>query len=256
MSTVYGLHRALLLNRNGEALMFEGRSRTWAEVGDRVARLAGAMQNIGVKKGDRVAVLMLNQDRYLELYLAVAWIGAAIVPLNIRWSALENEVAVRDCRPTLLFVDAAFVAMGAAITQKVGSIQLAYADDAPAKNPLPAMLEYEQLVASSEPMADVEAHVFRPCWIFYTGGTTGRSKGVMLSHRNLMATSKNHALCVMRADFAFIERHLRPLCLRRVPRAAGLAPFRRARRDAGGALRQLYPVAASIRSRQMKRRTL
>ena len=69
-----------------------------AEVGERVARLAGALQDLGVGRGDRVAVLMLNQDRYLELYLAIAWAGAVIVPLNIRWSALENEDALRDCR--------------------------------------------------------------------------------------------------------------------------------------------------------------
>src|SRR5262249_4455354 len=78
------------------------RSRTWAEVADRVARLAGALKDLGVGKGDRVAVLMFNQDRYLELYLGTAWAGAAIVPLNIRWSAIENEDALRDCRQQFL----------------------------------------------------------------------------------------------------------------------------------------------------------
>ena len=87
MSTTYGLHRALLLNRDGIALSFENRQRTWAEVGDRVARLAGALKKLGVAKGERVAVLMLNQDRYLELYQAIAWAGA------VAWNRYDNDIA-------------------------------------------------------------------------------------------------------------------------------------------------------------------
>ena len=123
MSTTYGLHRAVLLNRNGTAVVFEDRRRTFAELADRVARLAGALKALGIAKGDRVAVLSLNQDRYIELYLGVAWAGAVIVPLNIRWSALENEDALRDCRPKMLFVDAAFAAMGREIAEKIGSLR-------------------------------------------------------------------------------------------------------------------------------------
>src|SRR5882724_6210972 len=55
----------------------------------------------------------VNSDRYLELYLAAAWAGTVIVPLNIRWSLLENEDAMRDCRATVLFVDKTFAATGA-----------------------------------------------------------------------------------------------------------------------------------------------
>ena len=75
-------------------------------------------------------MLSLNQDRYLELFLGVAWAGAVIVPLNIRWSALENEDAIRDCRPKTLLIDAAFAKMGLAIAEKVGGLRLVYADDA------------------------------------------------------------------------------------------------------------------------------
>jgi acyl-CoA synthetase (AMP-forming)/AMP-acid ligase II len=65
MSTTFGLHRAVLFDRSGVATLFEDRTRTWGEVANRVARLAGALRELGIAKGDRVAILMLNQDRYL-----------------------------------------------------------------------------------------------------------------------------------------------------------------------------------------------
>ena len=151
MNTTYGLHRAVLLNRNGVAMMFENRRRTWIELADRVARLAGALKALGVGRGDRVEVLSLNQDRYVELYLGVAWAGAVIVPLNIRWSAPENEDALRDSRPKVLVVDAAFSGAGAALAQKTGSIRLVYADDAPAAPPDEAA-SYEGILAAASPV--------------------------------------------------------------------------------------------------------
>jgi long-chain acyl-CoA synthetase len=190
MSTTYGLHRALLLSRNKTAFMFGDRSRTWAEVADRVARLAGAVKTLGIGKGDRVAVLMLNQDRYLELYLATAWAGAVIVPLNIRWNAIENADALRDCRPGILVTDSAFAAMSGELARQLDSIKLVYADDVAADLPA-STLNYEEMVGAASPVGDAEAGDGDLAGIFYTGGTTGRSKGVMLSHRNLMSNSRN-----------------------------------------------------------------
>jgi non-ribosomal peptide synthetase component F len=81
MNITHGLRRALQINPLGIAVLEGERKLTWAEVGERVSRLAGALRQRGVSKGDRVAVLMLNGGRYLELYLAVGWAGAVIVPL-------------------------------------------------------------------------------------------------------------------------------------------------------------------------------
>jgi long-chain acyl-CoA synthetase len=190
VSTTYGLHRALLLNRDRTAFWFGDRHRSWAEVADRVARLAGALKHLGVGKGDRVAVLMLNQDRYLELYLGTAWTGAVIVPLNVRWSAIENEDALRDCRPQILITDSTFASMSGELARKLGTIRLVYADDFAGNSPASA-LDYEEMIGSASPVPDAEAGDGDLAGIFYTGGTTGRSKGVMLSHRNLMANSRN-----------------------------------------------------------------
>jgi long-chain acyl-CoA synthetase len=190
VSTTYGLHRALLLNRDRTAFWFGDRHRSWAEVADRVARLAGALKHLGVGKGDRVAVLMLNQDRYLELYLGTAWTGAVIVPLNVRWSAIENEDALRDCRPQILITDSTFASMSGELAGKLGIIRLVYADDFAGNSPASA-LDYEEMIGSASPVPDAEARDGDLAGIFYTAGTTGRSKGVMLSHRNLMANSRN-----------------------------------------------------------------
>jgi long-chain acyl-CoA synthetase len=131
---------------------------------------------------------MLNQDRYLELYLAVAWAGAVIVPVNIRWSPTEIEDSLRDCRPMALVVDDAFAELGGKLAQSVGSLRLIHADDG--ATPAGAA-GYEALLETASPVPDAMRGADDLAGIFYTGGTTGRSKGVMLSHGNLMADAFN-----------------------------------------------------------------
>ncbi len=188
MNITHGLRRALQINPNGLATVCRERRRTWRVVGERVARLAGGLRARGVADGDRVAVLSLNSDRYLELYLAVGWAGAVIVPLNIRWSALENEDALRDCRASVLFVDKAFAPTGAQLAKAIPGLKLIFADDGDAPS---GTESYEAVIARSEPVADSMRESKDLAGIFYTGGTTGRSKGVMLSHHNLMANALN-----------------------------------------------------------------
>jgi long-chain acyl-CoA synthetase len=209
MSTTFGLHRAVLFNGNGAATQFENRSRTWLEVADRVARLAGGLRDLGIDRGDRVAILMLNQDRYLELYLAIAWAGAVVVPLNIRWSAAENLACVADCRPKLLVVDAAFARLGGAIAGQSPPLAVLYADDAREARPKGAR-DYEEILAAASPIPDVEAPETDLAGIFYTGGTTGRSKGVMLSHRNLLSSARN-SLANAREDALGCYLHAAPM---------------------------------------------
>lgn len=90
MNTTLGLRRIIELKPDGVATIFGDRQRTWRETAARVQRLASALRALGVKEGEPVAVLAQNSDRYFETYLAVAWAGAVIVPLNVRWSAAER----------------------------------------------------------------------------------------------------------------------------------------------------------------------
>ena len=128
MNVTQGLRRVLQTNPEGIATVDGNRRRSWRDIGERVARLAGGLQQLGTKRGDRVAVLMLNSDRYLELYLGIAWAGAVIVPTNIRWSHAEIEDLLHDCRASVLVVDKAFAAMGVELAKAV-PLKLVYADD-------------------------------------------------------------------------------------------------------------------------------
>ena len=187
MNITHGLRRALQVKATGVASIYQDRCRTWREIGDRVSRLAGALYTVGLEPGDRIAVLMLNQDRYIECFLAASWAGGVIVPLNTRWSIEENAGALSDCGARLLIVDGAFSSAGTTLAAR-GSMRLIYADDGIVPN---GMLEYEALIAASAPIPDVMAAPDDLAVIVYTGGTTGRSKGVMLSHRNIMANTFN-----------------------------------------------------------------
>jgi long-chain acyl-CoA synthetase len=186
MNITHGLRRALQVNPQGIAVLEGERRLSWAEVGERVRRLAGALQQRGVAKGDRVAVLMLNSSRYLELYLAAGWAGAVIVPLNIRWSVAENQDALQDSGTRLLVVDNAFQDAGRALAAAIPALALVHADDG---EPPADVAGYETLLAAASAIPDAMAGRDDLAGIFYTGGTTGRSKGVMLSHGNLMTNA-------------------------------------------------------------------
>ncbi|MDB5654185.1 MAG: long-chain fatty acid--CoA ligase [Tardiphaga sp.] len=185
MNITQGLRRALQTHPEGTASIDGERRRSWREVGDRVARLAGALQRLGIGPGDRIAVLMLNSDRYLELYLGISWAGAVVVPTNTRWSAVEIADSLIDCRASALVVDSAFAAMGVDLA-KAMPLTLIHADDV--AGPAEAH-DYEQMLRDNEPVADAMRSRDDLAGVFYTGGTTGRSKGVMLSHGNIVANS-------------------------------------------------------------------
>jgi long-chain acyl-CoA synthetase len=154
MNITQGLRRALQINPLGVAILEGERKLSWADVGERVSRFAGALREQGVAKGDRVAVLMLNSSRYLELYLAVGWAGAVIVPLNIRWSVAENRDALQDCGANLLVIDHMFLEAGKALKTAIPSLALIYAgdDDRPTD-----CASYESWVAAAAPIPDAMA---------------------------------------------------------------------------------------------------
>ncbi|MBC7636584.1 MAG: long-chain fatty acid--CoA ligase [Acetobacteraceae bacterium] len=185
MFLTQGLQRAVTINPGGASTIFRDRRRTWAETADRISRIAGGMAALGLRVGERAAILALNSDRYLEVLYAVPAAGAIIVPLNTRLAPPEIDFILADSGAMLLLVDDAFATLPAQLTQMAGVKQVIYLGD----GPIPAgMMGYETLLA--EPFTtDSPTGGHDVAGIFYTGGTTGRSKGVMLTHDNLVSNA-------------------------------------------------------------------
>jgi long-chain acyl-CoA synthetase len=150
---------------------------TYGELAGRCRRLAGALAGLGVVRGERVAVLMANGHRYLECLFAIPGTGAVVVPLNNRLAVPEFRYILGDAGVRVLVVDEAHAALGEQLAADVEHV-------------VRVPDHYEQLVAGADEVSlgdDVEEDDL--AGLFYTGGTTGAAKGVMLSHRNLMANA-------------------------------------------------------------------
>ena len=177
------LHRALQQRPDSSMTVFENRIHTVREGTDRVARLAAGLRGLGVDAGDRVAVLALNSDRTHEMFLACWWLGAAPNPVNVRWSAAEIAHSLSDAEPAAMMIDEHFLELVAGL------------DDLPTLiysgtgAPSPGMTAYESLIENAEPLPDTRTGGDALALLLYTGGTTGYPKGVMISHRSLMAST-------------------------------------------------------------------
>ncbi len=178
-----GLHRAVRQQPGAVAVHSGEQSLTFGEVGRRVAALAGALRKLGVQSGERVAMLSLNSARYLEYDLAVPWAGGVLNPVNIRWSQAEMLYALNDSGTHVLITDETFKDLAGRLAGEAATVRhVIYAGD----GETPAgMLNYETLIANADPIEDAWRHGDDLAGIFYTGGTTGHPKGVMLSHNNL-----------------------------------------------------------------------
>src|SRR5215470_3906951 len=198
-----GLRRAAQTKPTGVSTHFAGRRRTWQQTIERVGRIAGALFALGVRRGDRVAILALNSDRYLELMYAIPWIGAAMVPINTRLAAPEIEYILADSGAVALFIDGAMAHHLSALGGKMRGVhEIIWLDDIASPE---GMLHYEDLTAY-ETTDDVGAADDDLAGLFYTGGTTGRSKGVMLSHTNLVVNAMNAVAGMgFTADTAYIH---------------------------------------------------
>jgi long-chain acyl-CoA synthetase len=160
--------------------------QTYAQLYERVMRLANGLRHLGLEKGDRVAVLMLNCHRFLELYYGTMFAGLVIVPLNIRWGAKEFAHALADCQPKVFVLDATIhehLKPYLEQLQLLGIQHFLFAgEEAPS-----GMIAYEDLLHDASPEEPyVELTEDDLVGLFYTSGTTGHPKGAMLTHKNLM----------------------------------------------------------------------
>ena len=151
--------------------------------------LAGALRGMGITDGQRVAVLALNSDRYFEYFYAVPWAGGVFVPVNIRLAAPEVAFWLNDSGTEILFVDDNFLHILEALEGQLGTVrEIVYMGDGTVPD---GMHGFEDILGATEAVPDALRGGDELAGLFYTGGTTGRSKGVMLSHTNLVCNSYN-----------------------------------------------------------------
>jgi long-chain acyl-CoA synthetase len=204
-----GLRRAAQINPSGVATIDGASRRSWREVLSRVAEAAGVLRGAGLSDGGRVALLAHNSHRYFELYYAIPWAGGAIVPLNTRLALPEMQYILEDSGAEILIVDDSFVTMAQAMRERVPSLRsFVHISDGPAPH---GFANYEQLVRDGGPVPDAGRHGSDLAGIFYTGGSTGHAKGVMLSHDNLVSNAVNG--CYMIGyDPSSVYLHAAPMC--------------------------------------------
>jgi acyl-CoA synthetase (AMP-forming)/AMP-acid ligase II len=170
---------------DAEALTYGEVRWTWAQWDDRIRRVAGGLAARGLGRGGRVAFLDKNNPACLEVSLGAGLLGAASAVINWRLAAGELDYVINDSGATVLFVGAelrpAVLAIRDRLPQVSDVIVVGGPDDG-----------YEAFLAAARPAGRSREVAAEDLWlVMYSSGTTGRPKGVMLSHSNIVAHTRN-----------------------------------------------------------------
>lgn len=186
-------------NANRTAILHGDDRLTWGQFGDRVARVAGALQELGLKPGDRFAIFMRNGPAYDELKWGGFWGGFVPVPINWRLAPPEIRFILEDANCQHVFVEEDFTTV--------------FEQDGLGDLPVNIVRLASDYVTARDNAAPITAADVEPesdALVLYTGGTTGRSKGVRLSHINIVSNALAFGLGVgARRDDVFL--HVAPM---------------------------------------------
>ena len=181
------LKKALDLYPDRVAVVDGDRSFTYAEIGDRVGGLARWFQAQAILPADRISILEVNSHAFLETYFAAAGIGAILNPLNYRLAAREIAYILNDSGTRWLVAGSCFAPVVKGVLDEDTPLKgIIWIDDPPDDSAKVTVFSYEDAIKSHrgafEPVTLNENDVAH---LYYTSGTTGRPKGVMLTHKNV-----------------------------------------------------------------------
>lgn len=172
------------LSTKRKAIIDEITNKAWTfeDVNNRATSVASWLHTQGVKKGDRIALLSPNHVSYFDLLFACGKIGAIFVPLNWRLSVKELDEILEDCSPVLIGVHQQFYSMYTQFTNPPSSFFI-------------GGVSYEEIVTHQNDDISIENITDSdPLVMIYTGGTTGKPKGVVLSHQSILWNALNTIL--------------------------------------------------------------
>lgn len=164
------------------AIVFENERFTFAQLSERCNRLADSLSKLGVQKGDRVAILQVNCNEYVEAYFATAKLGGIFVPLNFRAKQAELTHMLSNAEASILFVGERYVDLANAMKPNLPTIKHYICIDGEAEG----MLSYDKLIASGSPEPKTFTQIDDEdiTVLMYTAGTTGLPKGVPQTHNS------------------------------------------------------------------------
>ncbi|MEK6321961.1 MAG: long-chain-fatty-acid--CoA ligase [Acidobacteriota bacterium] len=185
MSIVEGLKKSVALSPEKVASICSSTRLTFHELGKRVNRLSSALARLGIGRGDRVAILSLNCHRFLELYYGVPQLGAVVVPINFRLTPQEIKYIVDHSGAKTVAVDPELAPLIEDVRSKLEGVEHFVLMSEERRE---GYIAYEELLASGTPEFDApEVSDDELLGLFYTSGTTAEPKGVMLTHKNMLA---------------------------------------------------------------------
>jgi fatty-acyl-CoA synthase len=185
----FQLTRRARLSPDRTAIIFRDEQWTYAELNRLTNRLAQGLHALGVNPGDRVGFLGLNHPRFLFTLYAAAKLGAIFVPLNFRLTGAELSFIVRDAGLHTLVYESNFASVVDEIRSDVSVQQYVCGE---ARDGCRSFDELQQDQRDTD--LDYPVALDDVAWIMYTSGTTGRPKGAMLTHGNILWNNFNAAL--------------------------------------------------------------
>jgi long-chain acyl-CoA synthetase len=236
----YLLTRTARLHASRPATLHGDAVRDYKWLNEHVSRLASGLVKLGLAKGDRVGLILQNEPRGLVSLFGPLRAGMALVPMNPKLHPSEHAYMLTHCGARALIVSRPYLDGLLALRGSLPDDLLLIGIDAVSPRD-PHVLDFDSLLDAAEAdVCDTDVEADDLAWIFYTSGTTGRPKGAMLSHRNLITMVNTQLI-----EFNPVQQSDRLAYLAPISHSNGLMAFQHVARGAG----HVFPLFSGFRTK-------